>query len=169
MVRMGLDYGLEAANSCIKQRFRWLFRIPNISASGTNSLPPSASARPNISFKEMEVHHVTETLYYPGKPDWKPIPLKLYDIKKPVNPVFQWVKQVYNACNGNYNPVTAGQFKQTCLLEMYDGCGSVLEQWQFENAWPQAIEFGELDMGNSEVLTVDLTLRYDRAFVVGEC
>ena len=47
---------------------------------------------------------------------------------------------------------------------MYDGCGEMLEKWIFENVWPNNIEWGELDMSDSQYVTIDLTLRYDRAY-----
>ena len=63
----------------------------------------------------------------------------------------------------------AGPFKKNARLELLSGCGDILEMWFFENAWPQTVEFGELDMSSSEYVTAEITLRYDRAFVVTEC
>lgn len=55
-------------------------------------------------------------------------------------------------------------FKPCACLDLYDGCGKVIESWVLEQVWPQNVDFGELDMSNSEVVTVDVTLKYDRAF-----
>jgi hypothetical protein len=155
-----------------KRKFRWLFKIEGVSAQGVNALPPTKGARPNLSFKEMDAQHISETVYFPGKPEWKPVTLSLYDLKKDKHPVFEWIKQLYNPQTGKYIPScerigqTTDSFKKDrATLELYDGCGDVLETWVFENVWVQAAEFGELDMGNSEVLTCDLTLRYDRAYI----
>jgi len=166
---MGLDFGLESQSTCVKRRFRWLFKIPDVSASGTNSLPPDKGARPSMSYKELQVEHLNETVFYPGKPDWKPINLVLFDLKKNPHPVFKWLQRVYNPCDGSYKPSGNPQFKKTATLELYDGCGNLLEEWRFENVWPQNVEFGELDMGNAEYVTCDITLRYDRAFLSDAC
>lgn len=40
-----------------------------------------------------------------------------------------------------------------------------MEKWFFKNVWPNNIEWGDLDMSNNEYITVELTLRYDRAWV----
>ena len=56
-------------------------------------------------------------------------------------------------------------FKKTAWLEMYDGCGNTIEKWWFQNIWPNNLEWGDLDMGVSDYVTVELTLRYDRAWV----
>lgn len=169
---MGLGFGLGSERGCLKRKFRWLLKIDGISASdsgGVQSLPPEKSARPSLTFKEIEVQHLNETVYFPGKPEWKPISLVLYDMKLNRNPVFDWLKKKYDPCEGTWSADYAGQFKKTARLEMYDGCGNVQETWVFENAWPNAIEWGDLDMSNSEYVTVDLTLRYDRAYIEGEC
>lgn len=164
---MGLDFGLESPSVCYKRKYRWLFKIPDVSAEGVNALPPSKGARPNLSFKEMEAQHLTETIYYPGKPEWKPVNLTLYEVgRKGVDhPVLKWIKELYNPENGTWKPSCDGFKRFQCFLEMYDGCGELLERWVFENIWVQAIEFGDLDMSSSEVVVCDMTLRYDRAYV----
>lgn len=164
---MGFDFGLDSADTCFKRKNRWLFTIFGISAdeSSALALPPSKANRPSVSFKEIEVQHVTETIKLPGKPDWKPITLTLYDLRKEKNPVFQWIKNVYDSENGFYFPSSDFFKKPNSRLELYDGCGNVIEGWILENIWPQNIEFGELDYSSSEVVTCDLTLVYDRAYI----
>ena len=76
----GDSFGLR--DGCFKRKNRWLFTIPEISAEGINALPPSKASRPGLSFKELSMEHLTETIYYPGKPEWKPITLTLYDLRK---------------------------------------------------------------------------------------
>lgn len=168
--KMGFAFGLDANDVCFKRKFRWLMRIDGVSADqGASSLPPTKAARPSLSFKEVEAQHLTETIYYPSKPDWKPVNLVLFDINSSAgnNPVWEWIKTVYDAQAGKYQPSVQTQkgLKRDVTLEMYDGCGNVLETWTYENAWPQQIEFGDLDMGSGEVVMVEITLRYDRAFI----
>lgn len=170
---MEMGFYQDEWDTCfIKKNFQWKLVIPGISASGVNSLPPKDSAKPTISFKEIEVPHVTENIFFPGRPDWKPIPLTLYDIQKDVeNPVFTWLRLLYDpsptGCS-SYNPSTSteGCFKPaSCYLEHYNGCGEVVERWIYEHPWPNNVEFGTLDMGDSQVATCSLTLRYDRAYI----
>lgn len=166
---MGLDFGLESTTVCLKRKFRWLFIVPSVSAEGISSLPPSRGARPGISFKEIQVEHLNETIFYPGKPDWKPVELVLYDLKKNSHPVFRWLQNIYNPSDGQFaTPLENGFIKSKAYLELYDGCGTVLEKWVFENIWPNSIDFGELDMANSEIVTCSLTLRYARAYLQGQ-
>jgi hypothetical protein len=163
---MGFDFGLDDSNTCFKRKNRWLFSIPTIIADGVNSLPPAKGSRPNISFKEIEAQHLSETVYFPSKPEWKPINITLYDIRNNPHPIFDWLKNfIYDPSLGLYLTACDGFKKPQALLEMYDGCGTVLETWTFESVWPQAVEFGELDMSSGEVVTCDLTFRYDRAYI----
>lgn len=164
---MGMDFGLEKGDVCFKLKNRWLFKIEDISADGINSLPPLKSARPNISFKEIEAQHLTETIYFPGKVEFKPITLTLYDIKKEQNhPILEWLYKLYNPKEQSvYKPSCDGFKKPRATLELYDGCGNIIETWVYETVWPQSVEFGDLDMASSEVITCDITLRYDRAYI----
>lgn len=166
---MGFDFGLDDPNVCFKRKHRWLLVIEGVSAddssTGVNSLPPSKSARPNISFKELEAQHLNETVYFPGKPEWKPVSLTLYESRNGQNPVFTWLKDVYDPQQGTYVPSCDKFKKPNARLELYDGCGGILETWVYESIWPQSVEFGDLDMTTSDLVICEVTLRYDRAYI----
>jgi hypothetical protein len=170
--KMGLDFGLESKEACFKLKNRWLFIVPSVASEGISTKPPLKGSRPVISFKEMEVQHLSETMYYPSKPDWKPITLTLYDTTGS-SPVSRWLYNLYNPKSGTWGfPAKVGgggsdsiSFIKTCSLELYNGCGDILERWTYEDVWPQQIDWGDLDMGNAEVVTIDLTLRYGRAYL----
>jgi hypothetical protein len=168
--KMGWDYGdgaLTDPKVCFKRKNRWLFKIPDVSAEGSPCLPPFKGGRPGLTFKEMDAQHLNETIYFPSKPDWKPINLSLYDIKKNKNPVIEWIKKVYDVSSegSTWKPSASGFKINKCFLELYDGAGTAIEKWALENVWPNSIEFGDLDMSSSDVITIDLTLRYDRAYL----
>lgn len=169
----GHDEWGDIDSVCIKRKFRWKFIIPDVSAYGVDSLPPLRSGKPSLAFKEMTAEHLNETIAFPSKPEWKPITLTLYDINKgKQNPVFTWLKRAYDpsncslwkpSCNGvGYDPIKAAQVWHV----LYDGCGHEIDKWVFEHAWPQSVEFSDGDMASSEIVTCDLTLRYDRAYQV---
>ncbi len=180
MPSMGLDAGLNT-RAC-KRKHRWLMSIDGVSGTSTSGaitvLPPQRGARPQLIFKEMVAKHLNEDVYYPAKPDWKPVNLTLYDIKTDNSgdsveghPVFNWIRDIYipadagGADVGSWVPPIPAFLGRDTRLQLFDGCGNILETWVYKQAWPQSINFQDLDMGNSQILTCDLTLRYVRAFV----
>jgi hypothetical protein len=168
---MDMGFGQEWGDFCLKRKFRWLFTIPDVSADGIGTLPPSRGARPSISFREIEIQHYNEMIYFPGKPEWKTIPLVLFDVPtNGIHPVLKWIAAAYDPQTGLWTPSFNDGFREEmAILELYDGCGNVIECWQFDGLWPQAADFGELDMGSTEIVTCDVTLRYDRAYSMDQC
>lgn len=173
MMNMGMQFGLENGSYCKRQN-RWMFTIPKtVGDTGeVQCLPPSKSARPSISFKEIEVRHLTEDVYIPGKPEWKPITVTIFDLVKNVNPILNWMIKFYDPETGEITPAsefsTGGSeegFIRNCSLDMLDGCGNTIESWVFEDCWPQAIDFQTLDYSQDQIMTIDLTLRYARAYI----
>lgn len=165
--KMGMDI---AFGKCLPRQNRWLMKIDDV--SGTNEetvdiLPPQKSARPQITFKEEAVPHLNETIYFPMKPEFKPIPLTLFDVStiNILHPVWAWITLCYDANSGEWKPSIGNGFKRKAVLELYNGCGEIIEAWVYENAWPQDINFRELDMTSSDIITCDITLRYDRAYI----
>jgi hypothetical protein len=158
----------------LKRKFRWLFHITNITTSFVDSaqpLPCMKAARPKITLKEMQAEHLNETISFPSKPEWQPIQIMLYDrCISTQNPIFTWLKQQYNPgssqCSQWYPCLDSLSFKTCANLQLLDGCGNVVEAWVLQNCYPQSIDWGDLDMTNYEVVTVEFTLRYDRAFQV---
>jgi hypothetical protein len=185
MAKMGL--GTPGGNSIsFKRKFRWMFWILPLNfdnnivgdiSEGLNVLPPLKGARPNLGFKEWNAEHLNETLYFPGKPDWKTISLSVYDFchatgTEGQHRIFEWLKEIYNPEDGEWFPVlgdtSVDQYKKKGLLELYSGCGEVIEKWVFENIWPTQLNFQDLDMSSSELAIVELTLRYDRAYTTSQ-
>lgn len=168
MAKMGLQFGLEGNSVCYKRQFRWMFEIPDVCGDTTpevNALPPEKSARPSCSFNEMKINHMIEDVYFPAKPDWKPINITLFDISKRSNPVFDWLKEIYEPEKGAFYPPNKNSFIKECYLRMYDGCGEIIENWIYEDCWAQSINFNTLDMTTSSICYAEVSLRYARAYI----
>lgn len=171
--QMGLHMGLESGSYCKRQN-RWMFTVTNfIGESGEASmraLPPEKSSRPSLSFKESAVKHLVEDVFYPAKPEWRPITVTVFDLKKTDNPLFRWITEIYEPSLGifyqpNMFPGPDMGFIRQCYLQLFDGCGNTVEKWVFEDAWPQNINFQSLDMTQQGIVMADITLRYARAYI----
>jgi len=163
------EWGGTGSVGTIKRKFRWLFNIENITLGNNAALPCFKASRPKLNFREMQAEHLNETISYPSKPEWQPIPISLYDrCIAAQNPIFSWLKQQYDptptGCSAWYPCIDPLSFKACCSLVLLDGCGNILESWTLEHCYPQNIDWGDLDMNSNEYVTVDFSLRYDRAF-----
>lgn len=176
-MNMGLHPLLLKGHS--KRVFRWMFSLEPYIGMSASMLPPSKGSRPSVSFKEYQVEHLNETIYFPGKVEWQNLELSLYDIKCNSNPIYDWMKAIYhphpqaNDAKGFYGPSLislderiAKKYKTTAILSLYNGCGDIMEQWVYENAYPSKIDWGSLDMQDSNITMVDISLRYDRAYII---
>ena len=162
---MSFDYGLEKDDCCYKFKRAWILTIYDVCADGVQSLPPSKSARPNINFKTMEIISLNENITRPTRPDWKPLNLVLFDIKKNNHPVFEWIKKIYDPENDAKWSPPDDLIKSQARLQLFSTCGDVIETWVYENVWPESADFSELDMSSGEILYCNLSLRYDRAWI----
>ena len=170
---MGLSHGLQLDSLNPKIKRRWLFSVPGVVVGSAPALPPRKFGRPSIQLREYEFQHLHESVWYPLKGSWKTVNLVLFDIRCNDNVVFDWLERIYDPSSGQdlefapaLEPINGNDaFKvPQCTLELYDGCGNVLETWIFENVYPTDINWGELDMDSADLVMVDLTLRYDRAY-----
>jgi hypothetical protein len=181
---MGLG-NLGRDTTIFKRKFRWEFEIPGLVGGGINMCPPNAAARPKLTFNDFQVNHLVEIITIPGRPVWNPITLTLYDIMLDNNkhPIYEWILSLYGAApnfgykfsggaTGAANAAMGKSYlgdhrfkKPQAYITMYDGCGSRLEQWTLENVFPSDADFGELDYSSSDVATIAVTLKYDRAYL----
>jgi hypothetical protein len=164
-----------------KRKNRWMLSVLPYIGDSVKMLPPSKASRPGMSFKEYQAEHLNETIYFPGKVEWNTLDVSIYDVKCSDNLIFEWMKKIYdptptsNSNRGHYGPALTPSpagigsepyYKITALLTMFSGCGETLETWVYMNAFPIKIDWGDLDMSSSEITMVDITLRYDRAYIL---
>lgn len=172
MAKMGLQFGLEGNGKFCKRQFRWEFTIPEVAADrtvGVNALPPEKASRPQLAFKEMEVKHLHEDIFYPAKPDWKPVTITLYDLAHSTNPVWEWIRKIYRPALNQYVFIepNSPDFIKECNLSLYNGCGTeVVERWIWEDCWCQSVNFQTLDMTQNGIVMCEITLRYARAYII---
>ena len=64
----------------------------------------------------------------------------------------------------NYTNVKEQEYES--ISDNINIIGDILEQWIYENVYPSEINWGELDMDSSDVVVVEMTLRFDRAYFI---
>lgn len=169
---MGRAMGIPFNSGSFKKKNRWVFTIESlIDVENFSSpvLPPLTSARPSLTFKEIQIEHLIETISMPGKAEWGLLEMTLYDIQCNENPVFKYLKRLYDPSGGTYKTLVSSSASSSykissATLSMLNGCGETLESWVYEGLWLQKMDWGQLDMASGEVVTVDVAFRYDRAY-----
>jgi len=174
---MGLG-PIGEAGIIFKRKYRWTMQFECPCSAIVGSHLVKVSSRPNISIEETEINYLHGKMWIPGKATWETISVTFYDIIDNRNPnsgtigLYSWLATVYNFTDNpglhqsSYRGTeTSGSqgYAGKATLTMFDGCGTGLEEWTLSHAWPQAINFGELDYSSSEEATVEVTLRYASA------
>ena len=170
---MGIGF---ASTTVFKRQNLFVLHVPDITHVGNSAsrifnrvVIEEKAARPKLTYAEIEVNHVIEKIRFAGRPDWEPLRITLYDVAQ-TNPVWNWITSNYYV-RSNQNQVAVGYkgggstgYKRNVQIFMLDGCGNALEAWNYMNAYPVDADWGQVDMSRTDVLRVEMTLRYDRAY-----
>jgi len=162
-MEMGIGQ-LGFKNLIFKRKFRFTFELEDI--CGGQSVPRhyvKVAARPNLSIEETEINFLNAKTWIPGKGAWETITITYIDVAtSDAQPLFNWLASVYDFAH----PIELHQgssrqdYAARAIINMWDGCGGLLETWTLRDVWPTSVNFGDLDYANSEEATIELTLRY---------
>lgn len=152
----------------IRRKHRWLYNVierGNGRFSEAELLVLLSASRPAFKFEQPEMHHNQEVAYFAGKQSWEPITLKWYDSEQ--NPdvssgIYIWLESVSNLPTANVNPPS--YYKRSASMSMVDGSGQPTETWQICNGWPAQVNWGEGDYSQTDLATIEATMRFDRAY-----
>ncbi len=63
------------------------------------------------------------------------------------------------------SPLAGSNYKFDMKIETMDGTGSdgVIETWNLEGCFLEQVNYGEFNYANSEVVNIQMTVRYDNA------
>lgn len=173
MVKMGMG-ALAGPDVIFKRKFRWGLTIVPKCAGGT--IPEymvKVASRPNLAIEETEINSKNGKMYIPGKASWETITVTFYDlagpsVKQGIVPLYRWILGMYNFQDEITDQLnmadTIAKYAGEATLVMYSGCGEELESWVLKDAWPQSVNFGDLDYSSSEEATIEVTLRYSNVF-----
>jgi hypothetical protein len=156
-----------AATLETRRKHRWVFETlgrGNGQFSEAELLVLKSAQRPNFKFEEPEMHHNQEVARFAGKQDWEPITMTWYDVEQDPDVssgIYAWLETVVNFASANVNPPAA--YKRQAELAMVDGSGQTTEGWQICNTWPKEVNWGDIDYSDTEIATIEASMRFDRA------
>ena len=154
----------------LQYRFRVNFLNIGTSAS-TQELTKQVIdvTRPSVSFGEITLPVYNSTMYLAGRHEWQPLTINVRDdasgsVSKLVGQQLQkqmdFVQQASAASGQDY--------KFQTNIEILDGGNGtsapvVLETWEVYGCFLQAANYNNLAYGSNEVVTIQMSIRYDNA------
>jgi hypothetical protein len=151
-------------------RFRVSFENFGVSNPKTELTKQVMEAkRPSVTFGDITVDAYNSKVRLAGKPEWADMTVKLRDdasgnvsrlVGEQLQKQFDFMNQASAASGIDYKFLTR--------LEMLDGGNGastpvVLETWEIVGCYLQGVDYGTVNYANNEVVTVDLTIKYDNA------
>ena len=155
----------------LKYRFRVTLQNFGIPSSDTLNLTRQviSVARPNLTFEEIALPIYNSTLKLAGRHTWADIACSVRDdasgsVMKMVGEQMQkqmdFLEQASAAAGVDY--------KFTTSIEVLDGGNgtdtpTVLENWELYGCYLKGADYGELNYGTNEAVTINMTIAYDNA------
>ena len=136
-----------------------------MSVDGIPAYLIKTTARPSISFDEVELNHLNVKRFVKGKATWETVEMTLYDpvVPSAAQAVMEWVRLGHESVTGRDG--YSDFYKKDVLIKVLGPVGDVVEQWTLKGAWIQAANFNDLDFSSSDPVDISLTLRYDYAIL----
>lgn len=150
-----------------KNRFILKFdRVPNKDGgSEPLAIDILSASRPSVSTEAQEIHRLNERFYFAAKPAWEPVSCIFYDYDKGGDSASQILYHWFTAI---YNPLTGGQgyaivYKTNATLVILGPDGKIIEIWDLFGAFPESINWNDLNYEASEPMQVETSIRFDYA------
>ena len=154
----------------LKYRFRVMFENLGVSTPRTELTKQVVSfARPNLTFEEISLPIYNSTLKLAGRHSWADVTCSVRDdaggnittlIGQQMQKQMDFLEMSSAASGIDY--------KFTTKVEILDGGNGatapvVLETWELYGCYLKAANYGDLNYGTNEAVTVEMTIAYDNA------
>jgi len=154
----------------LKYRFRVFFENFGISKPTTELTKQVISvARPNLTFEEIAIPIYNSTLKLAGRHTWADVACSIRDdasgsVTKLIGEQFQKQMDFLEMASAS----SGIDYKFLTKIQVLDGGNGaaepvVLETWELYGCYLKGADYGELNYGTNEAVTVNLTIAYDNA------
>ena len=136
-----------------------------MSVDGIPAYLIKTTARPSITFDEVELNHLNVKRFVKGKATWEPVEKTLYDpvVPSAAQAVMEWVRLGHESVTGRDG--YSDFYKKDVLIKVLGPVGDVVEQWTLKGAFITSANFNDLDFSSSDPAEISVTLRYDYAIL----
>ena len=154
----------------LKYRFRVMFENFGLSKPTTELTKQVVSvARPNLTFEEITLPIYNSTLKLAGRHSWADVACSVRDdasgsVSKLIGEQLQKQMDFLEMASA----ASGIDYKFLTKIEILDGGNGaatpvVLETWELYGCYLKAADYGELNYGTNEGVTVAMTIAYDNA------
>ena len=154
----------------LKYRFRVMFENFGISKPTTELTKQVVSvARPNLTFEEISLPIYNSTLKLAGRHTWADVACSVRDdasgsVSKLIGEQLQKQMDFLEMASA----ASGIDYKFLTKIEILDGGNGaatpvVLETWELYGCYLKGADYGELNYGTNEGVTVNMTIAYDNA------
>ena len=139
--------------------------------------------RPSFEIGESEHNYINHKFYYPGRVTWNDVNFTLVDAVNPDSTGILMKMLVASGYRFPTNKTTTrtiskaeavgaigtvaiqmlGSAKTGAVSDGKDHASQVLETWTLHNPWVKSVTMGDLDYSTDDILTMDVSLKYDWA------
>ena len=123
------------------------------------------ATRPQVTFDEVELHHMNVRRYLKGKAAWQPLTITLYDpiVPSAAQASMEWIRLSHESVTGRDG--YSDFYKKDVNFQVLGPVGDIVEEWTLKGAFIQDANFGDLSFEDSTPVEISLTLRYDYAIL----
>ena len=148
--------------------FSWEPKYANrfiMQLAGTN-IPAyliKAAARPTITNGEIVLDHINIDRKVKGKSRWSDLAITLYDpiTSEGAQAVMEWVRLHHESLTGRDG--YSSDYNRDIEFYALSAMGEKIENWTLKGTFISDANFGQMDWGTEEAMTIELTLKFDYA------
>lgn len=167
---MALEQNLPGIdeNDLFLNAFDWEPKMANRFIMYIGDVPSyliKAAARPTITNGEVVLDHINIDRKVKGKSRWNDVSITLYDpiVPSGAQAVMEWIRLHHESLTGRDGYST--QYKKDITFHSLSPTGEKIEEWTLKGAFVLDSNFGQMDWGTEEAVTIELTLKYDYAIL----
>ena len=164
------------SNAEAKRKFRFLLTLSKDAIGGQTKEIKTVEkwlitkvTRPSFQISEATHSFLNHTFYYPGRLTWQDVSFTIVDALYPdtssilMGMLEQSGYRLPSAAESSYQTMSKANSKINVKIEAIDAAGSPVDVWTLQNAWVSQSNFGDFDYTADDLMSIDVTLKYDYA------
>ena len=154
-----------------KRKYRYILDVGKADLESYESWVIQKVNRPSFSISEATHAYLNHQFYFPGRLTWENVSFSVVDA---VNRDSTAILMSWLSASGYRLPrnadqadakgtISKGSSVMKCIINAIDADGNHVDQWELHNAWILSANLGEYDYTSDDLMSIDITLKYDYA------